>query len=164
MDPIIWKYAVLALVAASLVINVLVLLRVREINTDIQVVPLHTLGGFAYSRRLCVNAATDRARAAQQNWDDQEDPRIAAEADVDYAALEALRAAPAMLEQALGYQSPSFWAKAARLLDAHQDVAFAGMVREARDAHVNDGIEDVVDDKGLSVNGAIDHLLMERAA
>lgn len=108
-----------------------------------------------------LNSASHRAQAT---WENREDPRIAAEAAVDGTALEALRAAPVMLEQTFGYQSPAFWAKAARLLDAHQDAAFAALIRNARDAYVNDEVEDVADDKGLSANGAIDHLLAGVAA
>lgn len=108
-----------------------------------------------------LNSASHRAQAT---WENREDPRIAADAAIDSTALEALRAAPAMLEQTFGYQSPLFWAKAARLLDAQQDAAFAALIREARDAYVNEEVEDTADDKGLSANGAIDHLLVERAA
>ncbi|MET3149116.1 UNVERIFIED_ORG: hypothetical protein ABIC77_000310 [Stenotrophomonas geniculata] len=103
-------------------------------------------------------------RRAQATWENREDPGIAAAAAVDSTALEALRAAPSMLEQTFGYQSPAFWAKAARLLDAHQDTAFAALIRESRDAYVNDEVEDAADDKGLSANGAIDHLLAGMAA
>ncbi|WP_414492035.1 hypothetical protein [Stenotrophomonas maltophilia] len=108
-----------------------------------------------------LNSASHRAQAT---WENREDPRIAAEAAVDSTALEALRAAPTMLEQTFGFQPPAFWAKAARLLDSCQDAAFAALIRDARDAYVNEEVQDVADDKGLSANGAIDHLLAERAA
>lgn len=109
-------------------------------------------------------AHNSAARRAQATWENREDPGIAADAAVDSTALEALRAAPAMLEQTLGFQTPAFWAKAARLLDSCQDAAFAALIREARDAYVNDEVEDVADDKGLSANGAVDHLLAGVAA
>ncbi len=109
-------------------------------------------------------AHNSAARRAQATWENREDPAIAADAAVDCTALEALRAAPAMVEQTFGFQPATFWAKAARLLDAGQDSAFAALIREARDAYVNDEVEDTADDKGLSANGAIDHLLAGMAA
>lgn len=109
---------------------------------------------------MALQPYSERARSAQRNWDG----RMPAEAEVDSTALESLRALPGVLEDVLGYQERSFWAKAARLLDAHKDAEFAELFRSTRDRIVNEKVEDTAGDESISANGAIDLLLKRYAA
>lgn len=109
---------------------------------------------------MALQPYSDRARSAQRNWDG----RMPAEAEVDSTALESLRALPAILEDVLGYQDQTFWAKAARLLDSHRDAELAELFRSTRDRIVNEKVEDTAGDESISANGAIDLLLKRYAA
>lgn len=109
---------------------------------------------------MALHTASDLARNAQRSWDG----RMPAEAEVDSTALESLRALPAVLEDVLGYQDRTFWAKAARLLDNHKDAELAELFRSTRDRIVNEKVEDTAGDESISANGAIDLLLKRYAA
>ncbi|KAK6696929.1 hypothetical protein SNK04_013772 [Fusarium graminearum] len=107
-----------------------------------------------------LHTATDIARNAQRSFDGL----LPAGTEVDSTALESLRALPAVLEDVLGYQGPTFWAKAARLLDSHRDAELAELFRSTRDRIVNEKVEDTAGDESISANGAIDLLLKRYAA
>lgn len=107
-----------------------------------------------------LHTANDIARNAQRSFDGL----LPADTEVDSTALEALRAAPALLEDVLGFQDRSFWAKAAHLLDGHKDAEFAELFRSTRDRIVNEKVEDTAGDESISANGAIDLLLKRYAA
>lgn len=102
-------------------------------------------------------------REAQRQYDNQEDPRFARE-ELDVVALAALQASPRMLDETFGMQPDVWLAKAARLLDSGEDIAFAALCRKTRDEYVMHSIEDVADIMDCSHNEAISELLRRAAA
>ena len=82
----------------------------------------------------------EKFRSAQRAYDDMSPPE---REELDDVALAALQASPVMLEETFGDQPTPWFAKAARLLDAGDDLAFAALCREARNAYVKSSVEDV---------------------
>lgn len=81
--------------------------------------------------------------------------------DLDDAAYEALRAHPAMLEEAMSNMDSVFWAKAARMLDSEDYALYGVTVADARDAYVKEKVEDYASDEEISINEAINRMLKE---
>lgn len=100
-------------------------------------------------------------RSAQRAYDDQGPPE---REELDDVALAALQALPVMLEETFGDQRAPWFAKAARLLDAGDDLAFAALCRKARNEYVMGCIEDLIEDDGLTGAEAMAQMLRRAAA
>ena len=103
----------------------------------------------------------EQFRSAQRTYDDMSPPE---REELDDVALAALQASPVMLEETFCNQPAPWFAKAARLLDAGDDLAFAALCREARNAYVKSSVEDVAEFEVCSANEAIGKLLRRAAA
>lgn len=100
-------------------------------------------------------------RSAQRAYDDISPPE---REELDDVALAALQALPVMLEETFGDQRAPWFAKAARLLDAGDDIAFASLCRQARNDYVMGQIEDLMEDDEVSGDEAMGQLLRRAAA
>ncbi len=101
------------------------------------------------------------SRSAQRAYDNMSPPE---REELDDVALAALQATPAMLEETFGDQRAPWFAKAARLLDSGDDIAFAALVRKARNEYVMGSIEDLIEDDGLTGDEALNQMLRRAAA
>lgn len=107
-------------------------------------------------------ATADGQYESIRSHENQQSARTIARDAINDSALEALRAIPRVLEEALANAGDEFYVRLAHVLDQGGekfDSAFASSVREVRDNYVNELVEARVDDlPWLTTNGAINQL------
>lgn len=79
--------------------------------------------------------------------------------ELDDAAYEALKAHPAMVEEAMTNQDGAFWAKFTNLINKGSDTQVASFIAGSIDEYVKESVEEFADTWELPVNQAIHKLL-----
>lgn len=79
--------------------------------------------------------------------------------EIDDAAYEALKAHPAMVEEAVTNLGPSSWATVSRYLNGGMYAEIGRYMSYAVDAYVKGQVEEFANDEEISVNEAIHKLL-----